>query len=144
MLTAYLDEIGETGAFVSKSHPRFNTSPAFGYAGFVIDSRSVADMSGMFASNMRALFTEEYEHALRKGDGFFEIKGASIFHKNTLRSAMAAAKFRVFDAMVKTLIKDFGGSLFYYADEKPLGTDRQTLKEEGAVEKREGDAMRET
>ena len=35
MLFAYIDEIGEAGAFISKDHKRFNTSPVFGYAGFV-------------------------------------------------------------------------------------------------------------
>ena len=36
MLIAYIDEVGEAGAFISKDHKRFNTSPVFGYAGFVI------------------------------------------------------------------------------------------------------------
>lgn len=36
MLLAYIDEIGEPGAFVAPDHRRFNTSAAFGYGGFVI------------------------------------------------------------------------------------------------------------
>lgn len=39
MLLAYIDEIGETGAFVARDHPKFKTSPAFGYAGFIIPRR---------------------------------------------------------------------------------------------------------
>ena len=35
MLLAYIDEIGEPGPYVAKDHPRFNTNPVFGYAGFV-------------------------------------------------------------------------------------------------------------
>ena len=35
MLIAYIDEVGEAGAFISKDHKRFKISPAFGYAGFV-------------------------------------------------------------------------------------------------------------
>ena len=27
MLIAYIDEVGEAGAFISKDHKRFNTSP---------------------------------------------------------------------------------------------------------------------
>ena len=38
MLVAYLDEVAEAGAFVSKTHRNYNGSPAFGYAGFVISS----------------------------------------------------------------------------------------------------------
>ena len=34
MLVAYLDEVAEAGAFVSKTHKNYNGSPAFGYAGF--------------------------------------------------------------------------------------------------------------
>lgn len=34
MLLAYIDEVDETGAFVSRDHSRYKTSPAFGYAGF--------------------------------------------------------------------------------------------------------------
>ena len=33
MLVAYLDEVAEAGAFVSKTHKNYNGSPAFGYAG---------------------------------------------------------------------------------------------------------------
>ena len=36
MLIAYIDEVGEAGAFISKDHKRFKISPAFGYAGFVV------------------------------------------------------------------------------------------------------------
>ena len=30
MLIAYIDEVGEAGAFISKDHRRFNISPVFG------------------------------------------------------------------------------------------------------------------
>ena len=39
MLIAYIDEVGEAGAFISKNHPRFNISPVFGYAGFIVGLR---------------------------------------------------------------------------------------------------------
>ena len=42
MSIAYLDEIGETGTFVSQTHRRFNTSLAFGYAGFLIPEEAVS------------------------------------------------------------------------------------------------------
>ncbi len=41
MLIAYIDEVGEPGAFVSYDHAKFKTSPVFGYAGFVIQNFSV-------------------------------------------------------------------------------------------------------
>ena len=33
MLVAYLDEVAEAGAFVSKTHKNYNGSPAFGVKG---------------------------------------------------------------------------------------------------------------
>lgn len=41
MLIAYIDEVGEAGAFISKDHKRLNTSPVFGYAGFVVPEQHV-------------------------------------------------------------------------------------------------------
>ena len=45
MLIAYIDEVGEAGAFISKDHRRFKISPVFGYAGFVVPERHVHDVS---------------------------------------------------------------------------------------------------
>ena len=42
MLIAYIDEVGEAGALISKNHKRFKTSPVFGYAGFVVPERLVS------------------------------------------------------------------------------------------------------
>jgi len=50
MLLAYIDEIGETGAFVSHDHPKFNTSPAFGYAGFVIPAVNARRFGAAFTA----------------------------------------------------------------------------------------------
>ena len=41
MLIAYIDEVGEAGAYVSKTNENYNTSPVFGYAGFVIPEEYV-------------------------------------------------------------------------------------------------------
>jgi hypothetical protein len=53
MLLAYIDEIGEPGAFVSKEHARFNTSPAFGYAGLVIPADRARHFGAVFAEQKR-------------------------------------------------------------------------------------------
>lgn len=55
MLVAYLDEVAEAGAFVSKTHKNYNGSPAFGYAGFVIPSDHVRAMSQCFTEKKRAI-----------------------------------------------------------------------------------------
>ena len=49
MFLAYIDEVAEPGAFVSKQDRRYNGSPAFGYAGFVIRDDRVRDFSRIFS-----------------------------------------------------------------------------------------------
>ena len=47
MLIAYIDEVGEAGAFISKDHKRFKISPIFGYAGFVGYRRKRGALDGV-------------------------------------------------------------------------------------------------
>lgn len=136
MLLAYIDEIGETGAFVSKSHSRFNTSPAFGYAGFVVPESNARQFGSEFTRRKRELFKTEIEAA--DDPGKWERKGADLFRPRT--PAERPQHLRVFRGLV-TSLQRHGGSLFYYADEKPTGTPKQTSLDTGD---REQAAMRET
>lgn len=45
MLIAYIDEVGEAGAFISKDHEKYRTSPVFGYAGFVVPEQHAHALS---------------------------------------------------------------------------------------------------
>lgn len=77
MLLAYLDEIGEPGAFIARDHPRFKTSPACGYAGFVLPEASARRFGQKFTHQRRPVFRNEIEKA--ENPGQWERKGASIF-----------------------------------------------------------------
>lgn len=136
MLLAYIDEIGETGAFVARDHPRFNTSPAFGYAGVILPADAARQFGAIFADEKRRVFKTEIE-AAAEHPGRWERKGASIFRPDTL--VRYAQQIRVFNGLVCS-VRRIGGSLFYYADEKPLGTPKQTNLD---TEARETAAMRE-
>lgn len=136
MLLAYLDEIGETGAFVSRSDHRYKTSPAFGYAGFVIDAERAREFGQAFVEGKRQLFHTEMDAA--EHPGRWERKGSQIFRTTTLQRY--PEQFRVFRALVRHC-RSLGGQLFYYADEKPIGTPGQTRLDPTA---REAAAMRET
>lgn len=59
VLLAYIDEIGETGAFVSRDDARYKTSPAFGYAGFIIPADNARAFGQAFTENKRTLFATE-------------------------------------------------------------------------------------
>lgn len=137
MLLAYIDEIGETGAFVSKSDQRYKTSPAFGYAGFLVPEHRARQFAQRFDREKRTMFAPEVataEHA-----GRWEKKGSEIFHSYTAKNY--PDQIRVFNGLTRLLIERFGGVLFYYADEKPIGTPKQTKLDKDA---RETAAMRET
>lgn len=136
MLLAYIDEIGETGAFVSKDHPRFNTSPAFGYAGFIIPEENARPFGQQFTIVKRSLFKEEIAQAADPGK--WERKGADIFRAKTPVSH--PYQLRAFTGLIERLHAN-GGSVFFYAGEKPLGTPRQV---QFNPQEREAEAMRET
>lgn len=136
MLLAYIDEIGEPGAFVARDHPKFNTSPAFGYAGFIIPEENVREFGARFTVEKRNKFSS----MLRELDepGQLEIKGADFFRGNLPTNR--PENLRIFASLVSELVKS-GGNLFYYCDEKPIGTAKQTNVN---PEDREFAAMQET
>lgn len=136
MFLAYIDEIGETGAFIAKDHERFNTSPAFGYAGFVIPADSARRFGQKFEHAKRLLFPDELASA--KHAGRWEHKGARLFRPDS--ASTYPHHLRVFAGLVHQ-VRAMGGSLFYYADEKPIGTPKQTTLD---TEARETSAMQET
>ena len=135
MLLAYIDEIGETGAFVSHDDRRYKTSPAFGYAGFVIPIENARSFGAVFTRNKRNLFKTDIGES---DPSRFERKGASIFRPTTADEY--PHQVRVFNSLVGQA-RGFGGNLFYYANEKPIGTPKQTNLD---TEERETAAMRET
>lgn len=136
MLLAYIDETGEPGAYVGPDHSRYKTSAAFGYAGFVVPEAAARDVGGHFQCEKLTLFSTEIgdlEHP-----GRWERKGASIFRPKTPESF--PQQLRVFNGLVGYLRRR-GGRLFYYADEKPVGTPKQTRLDPAV---RESQAMAET
>jgi hypothetical protein len=135
VLLAYIDEIGETGAFVARDHPRFSTSPAFGYAGVILPAEKARQFGAIFTDEKRRVFKSEIEGA--EHPGRWERKGASVFRPDTLERY--PQQVRVFNGLVSH-VRRLGGALFYYADEKPLGTPKQTSLN---TEARETAAMRE-
>lgn len=136
MLLAYIDEIGEPGAFISPTHHRFNTSPAFGYAGFIIPANKARVFGSAFTAEKKTRFAKELSNT--ENPGRWEAKGAELFRPPTPEER--PENLRIFGYLVERM-SEFGGSLFYYANEKPIGTPKQTRLD---PEIRERDAMQET
>ncbi|WP_237225184.1 DUF3800 domain-containing protein [Rothia nasisuis] len=135
MLLAYIDEIGEPGAFIARDHPKYNTSPGFGYAGFVIPEEHAREFGSIFTQQKRNRFKGKAQEQDIK---YLEVKGSELFRGDTPN--LHPEHLRFFCSLVNEL-RSFGGHLFYYVDEKELGTPKQTQLD---VEKREADAMKET
>lgn len=118
MFLAYIDEVAEPGAFVSKQDRRYNGSPAFGYAGFVIRDDRVRDFSRIFSTSKRKLFW----HEIRKDEadpGRWERKGSDIF---TVRGwEEGRRQIEGYKKLVRELVA-LDGRLFFYGEEKQLGT----------------------
>lgn len=136
MLLAYIDEIGEPGAYVSKEHPRFNTNPVFGYAGFVIPERTARRFGKSFTEEKRRQFANELVNV--ENPGRWERKGSDIFTPDAWNSY--SSQIRTFRGLVRTL-DTLGGKVFYYADQKEKGTEKQVRV---TREQRAMHAMQET
>lgn len=136
MLLAYLDEIGEPGAFISHDHHRFNTSPAFGYAGFILPAHKARNFGRIFAQEKKVRFSKEL--AAAENPARWEAKGADLFRPTT--PTERPENLRIFSSLIKAN-SSLSGHLFYYANEKPIGTPKQTSLDESV---RERDAMQET
>lgn len=130
MLVAYLDEVAEAGAFVSKTHRNYNGSPAFGYAGFVIPSDHVRAMSQCFTEKKRRLFAHLIPIESRAGT--WERKGSDIFTPVAWDSYRRPIEG--FRELVRFLCAR-GGRLFFYGEEKPLGTTTERWGKDSRLQK---------
>lgn len=139
MLLAYLDEIGHTGAFVSTTHKQYADSPAFGYGGFVIPVGKAREFGANFAAVKKRVFRTEIPD--NEDPGRWEKKGANLLFAKA--AAERPQNIRILGALVKNL-RRMDGSLFYYADEKPLGTPKETNSGSEEFRERETSAMTET
>lgn len=123
MLIAYLDEFGHVGPFVSRENKRYNTHPVFGYAGYVIPAQNARYFSYEFNKTKRSLYKTDIEAS--KMPGQWEKKGAEFFSSRSMKDRPELS--RSFVGLVN-ILKANNGYLFYYGDEKPRGTLKQTQR----------------
>lgn len=138
-LLAYIDEIGQPGAYMGLEHPRFNESPAFGYAGFVIPFERAREFGALFTKLKKELFPEINDDA--KHSGRWEKKGAELIYAKVLNER--PQNLRVLGSLISTLRK-LDGNLFYYAEEKPIGSPKELNTGPREFVERELTAMQET
>ena len=122
MLIAYIDEVGEPGAFVSYDHTKFKTSPVFGYAGFVIPEERVHDFSRQVMQTKKDFFS--FLHPSENYTPTWERKGAELFQKGAMERAKGRREILALRDLLEKL-PSVGGSLFYFVREKAIGTPGQ-------------------
>lgn len=123
MLIAYLDEFGHVGPYVSREDKRFNDHPVFGYGGYIIPAENARYFSSEFVRVKRNLFKTEIEKS--DSPAQWERKGAEYFSTGSIEKRPELV--RAFLGLVRKL-ENNGGKIFYYGDEKPRGTMKQTNK----------------
>lgn len=116
MLVAFLDEFGHEGVYINKSHPKHNTSPIFGYGGFIMRVDNIRDFSLSF-NRMRHFFIENNKFLLKELYENYEVKGRHIFKEKSMSSRH---KRRVSNLGHKLLnsINNSDGRIFYTGMEK--------------------------
>lgn len=139
MLLTYIDEIGHTGAFVHPKHPRYSDSPAFGYGGFIIPEQNARVFSSCFSEAKRHLCASEIPKGIDPNQ--WEKKGADLLF--ALVAEEMPQNLRVLGDLIRKL-KSLGGQLFYYVQEKPLGTPKETNCGPKEFAEREESALRQT
>ncbi len=139
MLLAYIDEIGDPGPYNPTGDPRTSGMPSFGYAGFVVPGQHARQFGAIFTKRKSELYPYVVTEAGHKGR--WEIKGNELLYAKVLKER--PQNLRVLCSLIEKL-KELGGNLFYYADEKPIGTRRQTNTGPEDFKQRETAAMRES
>jgi hypothetical protein len=114
MYIAFLDEFGHIGPFVSRRDQRFNQSPVFGLAGFVLPHANVRSFATWFFQFKNQLL----EADLKKSGvhpATWEKKGTELFTTKNINRyrSLTTAGSRIVNQLYKR-----DGRLFYYGRQK--------------------------
>lgn len=122
MIVAYLDEFGHVGPYISTTHKKFKDHPLFGYAGIVLPEASIRPFGAKFervkARQFRSEIIRTGKHPRR-----WEKKGAEMFTTDAYNKYPERVDF-ISD--LADYMKKLGGRIFFYGEEKPVGTEKMT------------------
>ncbi len=106
---AYLDEFGHVGPYVSRSDPRHNDSPVFGFAGFLMPVDEVRAFGTWFFQRKRELLDFEIRRS-GKHPAVWEKKGSSLYRVANLKRY---PQLRKLTGRLLTRIERAGGRVIY-------------------------------
>lgn len=114
MIFAYLDEFGHAGPYYGVQHPKFNTSPVFGVAGFLLPETAIRPFATRFLKLKSNLLGPEIERS-KKHAYEWEKKGSSLFTPTSITKypQIREAMFRLINE-----VRNSQGKIFYYGREK--------------------------
>ena len=136
MLIAYIDEFGHVGPYIDRNHPKYWQHPVFGYAGFIIPSSHAREIGAAFVKAKQSLFKTEIDKSELPSQ--WERKGSEYFTTGSIEAR--PEQIKVFSNLIRKL-KALEGIIFYYGDEKPRGTLKETDRSSKKIAE---DALRQT
>jgi len=117
MLIAFLDEFGHIGPFVSRSDPKFNHSPVFGLAGYVLPHHQVRHFATFFFKLKSQMLAAELKF-VKDHPATWEKKGKELI---TSRNIKKYVHIREGLARLLNEIYKCNGKLVYYGRQKYQG-----------------------
>lgn len=114
----YLDEFGHTGPFMSRTALKYNESPVFGLAGFILPHAAIRPIATKILRLKQFIFKNEIRRSGVRAS-HWEKKGTEIF---TAKQLAKYPHFRSTGFRLLNYIRDNGGKAFYYGREKLSGT----------------------
>lgn len=123
MLIAYLDEFGHQGPYIRHDHPKYNTHPVFGYAGYILPAENVRQMGGYFEYVKEHLLDWEIKRS-QVHPKRWEKKGSKLLTTTNIENygeEINPAINRIFRKL-----GELDGRIFFYGQQKPIGTVKET------------------
>jgi len=114
MYIAFLDEFGHIGPFIRRNDRKYNQSPVFGLAGFVLPHHNVRSFATWFYQYKNQLL--DYELKINgQHPATWEKKGAELFTTSNIQRyiSLTSAGSRIVNQIYKR-----DGRLFYYGRQK--------------------------
>lgn len=119
---AYLDEFGHIGPYLGRGGMKFNESPIFGLAGFIMPADEVRRFGTWFFQRKCELLDFEIRRS-GLNPSLWEKKGASLY---TVANVTRYPELRHFTNRMLNKISSLGGFVFYVGIRKTLSQDRHS------------------
>ena len=113
----YLDEFGHIGPFFSRKHEKYNQSPVFGLAGFIMPVEKIRNFGTWVFQQKCSMFQSDFDR-LGIHPANWEKKGANIYTASHMKKYK---EFRHFTYRLFNQIHKMEGHVFYVGTEKPSG-----------------------